>query len=252
MLAPQNAASPITNPNDPALNPKPTPVAQTPKPEVKPTPVTPKPEVKPTPVAPKPPDQILDEATKLFQADLKSAGIADLTTSGDSAYYAAIKSGLILLPATFWSFSPLFNFTSGDSRYDLFSLEKQLQSAHKTYQECLDAKKTGRFIGIYGDDIESAGKKVETLRAQLIKANAEFNGLYDQCRGIAEEAKRAIAAKEVEIKNLNAEAAKIGRDPSRGGELDKMYSRINDAEKEIKGEREKVASFESMKAVFKR
>ncbi|HNV71791.1 MAG TPA: hypothetical protein PKO06_18950, partial [Candidatus Ozemobacteraceae bacterium] len=210
----------------------------TPKPE-------PKPEVKPEPAKP------VDEYIKLFQADLKNMGIKDISGMKDSAYYNALNKARGLVAGSWWQSNPMDKFLMNDYK-NIWSLQKQLLDAHKTYQEVWEKRRTSKILGIFGNDIESAGKRVDQLKARLQEAWNEFLPVYDKAKAAAEEAKKNVSAKQEEIKKLEADFAKLGRDPSKAAEVDRIATAIENARDQIKDDEAKVQQFEPMKALFGR
>jgi len=209
--------------------------------------------------APKPPEKPkVDEkkaetmAERNFNADLAKIGVPNLAGK-EKAYYDAVDSLSKLLPGKMISYSgpddiPQNRFHGGF--YDLVALQKSLKDAHKLYEEMVQKKDTDRFLGIFGDNIESAAKKVQEAREKLSKAYTELKSLYNEGKAKADKASAEIAKLQAENKDIEKKYDQLKENPDNGKELQKLAETFKKNNEKIKDLQEDVKLFEPIKGVF--
>lgn len=246
------------NDNGNAVKPK------DPKPADKPAdkPKDPKPADKPA-EQPKPADKPADKpavdqakaaslAEKNFNSDLKNIGIPNLINRSKE-YETAIRGLGNILPnkldeSGYNDGQPQNRFLGGFS--DISNKQKALLDAHKLFEEMVQTKDTDRFLGIFGNNIESASKKVKEAQDELKKAVADLKGIYTEAKGKADAAATEIAKKKAESKDAEVQYEKLKSDPSNGKELQRLAEILNNSGKDIEKLQKTVDSFKASKDLF--
>ncbi|MBI3037646.1 hypothetical protein HYY75_01160, partial [bacterium] len=250
--------TPLPAPSEPKPSPKPAP-APKPKPEPSPKPApTPKPKPEPTPKpTPTPVDEKKVEgiAESNFKSFLSSNQIPDIAGKEKEFYNAFNFHVTSIFKDGFFGTSPFSEFTEpADHDRNLVLLQKQLKEALKLYERKVQegAKGSSKFLGIFGDTIESAGKKVEQAKARFLKQWKEFVPVYDKVKAKVEVAKSDIIRMNNEIKYSKKKYEELKSDASNYKEVQRLAKLISDNEKQIPKEQAKVDAFAKMQAVIQR
>ncbi|MDD3148506.1 MAG: LysM peptidoglycan-binding domain-containing protein [Candidatus Riflebacteria bacterium] len=189
-----------------------------------------------------------------YQKMLGEIGAPDLADKR-SDYYKAIKNGSDLLSkgffggtTSFYKFVNAYDFPE----YDIPSLQRDLRESQKNYEKAIDKDKTSRTLGIFGDTIESAGKKVEQSRARLEKAWKELGKALDESKAKAKELESNVTSNKSKAATVQKELDKLDKyDSKNASEVQKLSKEVKEINDKIKDDEEKLANYKELKRVFK-
>lgn len=189
-----------------------------------------------------------------YQKMLSEIGIPDLADKRD-AYYKGIKNGSVLLSKGFFGGTTSFyKFVNSMDypEYDIPSLQRDLREAQKSYEKAIDKNKTSRTLGIFGDTIESAGKKVEQSRARLEKAWGELGKALDESKAKAKELEGNVSSNKAKAATAQKELDKLDKyDSKNAGEVQRLSKEIKDINENISDDEKKLSNYKELKSVFK-
>lgn len=189
-----------------------------------------------------------------YQKMLSEIGIPDLADKRD-AYYKGIKNGSDLLSKGFFGGTTSFyKFVNSMDypEYDIPSLQRDLREAQKSYEKAIDKNKTSRTLGIFGDTIESAGKKVEQSRARLEKAWGELGKALDESKAKAKELEGNVSSNKAKAATAQKELDKLDKyDSKNAGEVQRLSKEIKDINENISDDEKKLSNYKELKSVFK-
>lgn len=189
-----------------------------------------------------------------YQKMLSEIGIPDLADKRD-AYYKGIKNGSDLLSKGFFGGTTSFyKFVNSMDypEYDIPSLQRDLREAQKSYEKAIDKNKTSRTLGIFGETIESAGKKVEQSRARLEKAWGELGKALDESKGKAKELEGNVSSNKAKAATAQKELDKLDKyDSKNAGEVQRLSKEIKDINEKISDDEKKLNNYKELKSVFK-
>jgi len=193
-------------------------------------------------------------AATRYQKILSEIGIPDLADKRD-AYYKGIKNGSDLLSKGFFGGTTSFyKFVNSMDypEFDIPSLQRDLREAQKSYEKAIDKNKTSRTLGIFGDTIESAGKKVEQSRARLEKAWGELGKALDESKAKAKELEGNVSSNKAKAAAAQKELDKLDKyDSKNAGEVQKLSKEIKDINEKISDDEKKLSNYKELKSVFK-
>ncbi len=189
-----------------------------------------------------------------YQKMLGEIGIPDLADKSND-YYKGIKNGSDLLSKGFFGgTTPFYKFVNSMDypEYDIPSLQRDLREAQKSYEKAIDRNKTSRTLGIFGDTIESAGKKVEQSRARLEKAWGELGKALDESKTKAKELEGNVSSNKAKAAAAQTELDKLDKyDSKNAGEVQKLSKEIKDINEKISDDEKKLNNYKELKSVFK-
>lgn len=189
-----------------------------------------------------------------YQKMLGEIGAPDLADKG-SEYYKAVKNGSDLLSKGFFGGTTSFyKFVNAVDfpEYDIPSLQRDLRESQKDYEKAIDKNKTSRTLGIFGDTIESAGKRVEQSKARLEKAWKEMGKALDDSKAKAKELEGNVAGNKAKAAAAQKELDKLDKyDSKNAGEVQKLSKEIKDINDKVKDDEEKLDNYKQLKSVFK-
>lgn len=199
-------------------------------------------------------EKVAKAAETRYQKMLSEIGAPDLADNR-KAYNSAIKNGSKLMSkGLFGGVTPFYKFvnTADYSDFDIPSLEKELRSSQKHYEEIVDKNKTSRVLGIFGDTIESAGKKVEQNKQRLAKAWTSLQEALKQASNKAAEVEAQL--KDNRSKLAEAEKSLAGLDKYDSANSEKVQAFSKEVKK-LKDEAadltEKIDQYNDLKKTFK-
>ena len=177
---------------------------------------------------------------------MKMPNIADQRKEYDKAIWDATR----FLPATFWKASPFYKFTDGPKH--LVILQNQLLEAQKLYEKKVREQDTDKFLGIWGDNIESAAKKVKEAKGKLQEAWNEAQAVFAQAKEKATGLESEIKANNTEIASIKKELAKIDQyNPDNGPKVQELLGKVRTCEAKIKDRQEQLENYAKIKALFR-
>ncbi len=189
-----------------------------------------------------------------YQKMLSEIGIPDLADKRND-YYKGIKNGSDLLSKGFFGgTTPFYKFVNSMDypEYDIPSLQRDLREAQKNYEKAIDKNKTNRILGIFGDTIESAGKKVEQSRARLAKAWGELGKALDESKAKAKELEGNVSGNKAKAAAAQKELDKFDKyDSKNAGEVQRLSKEIKDINEKISDDEKKLNNYKELKSVFK-
>ncbi|OIP31845.1 hypothetical protein AUK22_00625 [bacterium CG2_30_54_10] len=184
-----------------------------------------------------------------YAADLAKLGIPSIV-GRERDYNAAIDRACGLYP-DFLAFMPHYEGDYYVQGMSLHTLEYNLQKAQQLYEQKVKEQDTSRFLGIFGDDIDSASRKVQEARAELSKGWSAFKSAYAKAKGkvngIQGERDRAASAK----RDAEAKLAKLDQyNPDNGKEVQWLIEEIKDKQSDIDDFQKKIDQFEPLRKMF--
>ena len=189
-----------------------------------------------------------------YQKILSEIGVPDLADKRND-YYKGIKNGSDLLSKGFFGGTTSFyKFVNSMDfpEYDIPSLQRDLREAQKNYEKAIDKNKTGRVLGIFGDTIESAGKKVEQSRARLEKAWGELGKALDESKAKAKELEANVSSNKAKAATAQKELDKLDKyDSKNAGEVQRLSKEIKDINEKVSDDEKKLNNYKELKSVFK-
>jgi chromosome segregation ATPase len=169
-------------------------------------------------------------------------------------YRAAVRAGSKLMSKGFFGgTTPFFKFyrESEYPEYNIHQLQEDLKAAQEKYEKLVTENKTEKTLGIFGDDIESAAKKVQMSTAKLQQAWYHMKKALGAAQEKANELEQKIEKENQEIQKILDEMNKIEKFDAKNGRAIKKHQRkIKKHQKEIKEAKEKLEHFAKLKEVF--
>jgi len=189
-----------------------------------------------------------------YQKMINEIGSPDLADRR-SEYYKAVNSGSKLLSKGFFggttSFYKFVN-TVDYPAYDIPALQRDLRESQKNYEKAVDNNKTSRTLGIFGDTIESAGKKVEQSRARLEKAWGEMQTALGEAKTKAKELEGNVAGNKTKAAAAQKELDKLDKyDAKNSAQIQKLSKDIKEINEKIDDDQKKLDNYNELKGVFK-
>ena len=189
-----------------------------------------------------------------YQKMINEIGSPDLADRR-SEYYKAVNSGSKLLSKGFFSGTTSFyKFvnTVDYPAYDIPALQRDLRESQKNYEKAVDNNKTSRTLGIFGDTIESAGKKVEQSRARLEKAWGEMEKALGEAKSKAKELEGNVAGNKTKATSIQKELDKLDKyDAKNSAQIQKLSKEIKEINEQIDDDQKKLDDYGQLKSVFK-
>jgi hypothetical protein len=137
-----------------------------------------------------------------------------------------------------------------DYYHNICILEKNLKAAHQLYERKVQERDVNRFLGIFGDDIESAGKKVLAAREALSNNWTELKGHIEQARQKVDASKTEADRLHKRNREIQDRLNMIQNDPSKAAEVQKLYKEAVEVVENGRKAQAEVARFELVKKVF--
>jgi murein DD-endopeptidase MepM/ murein hydrolase activator NlpD len=199
-----------------------------------------------------------DEAKKndpqnRFEAILAENNMPDVSDSYKD-YRAAVNAGSKLMSKGFFGgTTPFFKFyrESEYPEYNIHQLQENLKAAQAKYEKLVTENRTEKTLGIFGDDIESAAKKVQMSTAKLQQAWYHMKKALAAAQEKANELEKKIDNENQEIQKILDEMKKIEKFDAKNGKIIKKHQKnIKKHQKEIKEAKEKLEHFAKLKEVF--
>ncbi len=183
-------------------------------------------------------------AQKNYEADLAKIGMPNIF--GKEKEYLSAISKASELNGKYLHFSPYVDFG-----VSLHTLQYELLKAQELYEEKVREGDTEKFLGIFGNNIESAAKKVAACRERLAKAWGEFKKVHDegkaQVKTIKADIDKAAAAKKAAEDKL----AKLDKyNPDNGKQVQELMEEIKNQQKTIDKLQKKVGYLDPLLKLF--
>lgn len=194
-----------------------------------------------------------EKAKTKYQQIIKGLGMPDLADNR-RGYYDAMNKGYKVVAKGVFSSNSFAKFCDPINfpMYDIYMLQRDLRSSQEHYEKMVDQNRTGRFLGIFGDTIESAGKKVEASKARLEKAWTELKKSLDEAKTKATELENKIKTDKARVEAINKELNGLDKYDSANAaqvqRLNKEAKKIND---DISDAQKKVNDYGVLKSMFK-
>ncbi|NLI76712.1 MAG: LysM peptidoglycan-binding domain-containing protein [Candidatus Riflebacteria bacterium] len=183
-------------------------------------------------------------AQKNFEADLAKIGMPNIF--GKEREYLSAIAAAADLNGGYLHFSPYVDFG-----VSLHTLQYELLKAQELYEEKVREGDTDKFLGIFGNNIESAAKKVASCREKLAKEWEKFKKVHDegkaQVKTIKADIDKAAAAKKAAEDKL----AKLDKyNPDNGKQVQELMEEIKDQQKAIDKLQKKVGYLDPLLKLF--
>lgn len=188
-----------------------------------------------------------------YQKMLSEIGMPDLADNRNG-YYKAVKSGSELLSKGFFGTTAFYKFVNPIDfpELDIPSLQRDLREAQKNYEKMVDKNKTSRTLGIFGDTIESAGKKVTESRQRLDKAWGSLKEALNASTAKAKELESNVSTNRAKAAAAQKELDKLDRyDSANAAQVQKLNREIKDINDQISDDEEKLGCYKDLKSTFK-
>ncbi|RCK80769.1 MAG: N-acetylmuramoyl-L-alanine amidase [Candidatus Ozemobacter sibiricus] len=192
-------------------------------------------------------------AQKNYEADLAKIGMPNILGQ-ERAYLTAIDRAATLNPK-YNQFSPFnqdpFGYGYAAPGISLHTLQYQLFEAQKLYEEMVAKNDTEKFLGIFGNDIESAAKKVKECRERLAKAWSDFQKVHNESKQQVAGIKSDIAKIQEAKKAAEDKLAKLDRyNPDNGPQVQALLKEIKAKDEEIAKLQKKAGYLDDLLKLF--
>lgn len=193
-------------------------------------------------------------AQKNYEADLAKIGMPNILGQ-ERAYINAIERASRLNPK-YNQFSPFHQDPFVYGYYaapgiSLHTLQYQLFEAQKLYEEMVNKNDTEKFLGIFGNDIESAAKKVKECRERLAKAWSDFQKVHNEGKQQVAGIKSDIAKAQEAKKAAEDKLAKLDRyNPDNGPQVQALLKEIKAKDEEIAKLQKKAGYLDDLLKLF--
>lgn len=194
-----------------------------------------------------------EKAKTKYQQIIRGLGMPDLADNR-RGYYDAMNKGYKVVARGVFSSNSFAKFCDPINfpMFDIYMLQRDLRSSQEHYEKMVDQNRTGRFLGIFGDTIESAGKKVEASKARLERAWTELKKSLDEAKTKATELENKIKTDKARVEAINKELSGLDKYDSANAaqvqRLNKEAKKIND---DIADAQKKVNDYGVLKSMFK-
>lgn len=194
-----------------------------------------------------------EKAATKYQQIIKGMGMPDLSNKGGAYYNAMSKGAQVVNKGAFKSNSfAKFCDPMNYPQYDVARLQKDLSNAQANYEKTVDKNKTSRVLGIFGDTIESAGKKVEDSKKRLEKAWTELKKSMNEAEGIAKGLKTEVAANKTKIAAAKKDLSKLDAyDSANAKQVQKLNKDIKNLNESISDSQKKIDAYQVLNTTFK-
>lgn len=196
--------------------------------------------------------ELAKAAATRYQKMLSEMGAPDLADSKN--YYNAVKKGSELLSKGFFGTTAFYKFlnTADYPESNIPAMQRDLREAQKHYEEMVDKNKTSRVLGIFGDTIESAGKKVEQSQQSLAKAWSSMKEALSAATAKAKELESNVSSNKSKVASAQAELAKLDKyDSANADQVQKLNKEMKNLNEQISDDEEKLAGYKELKSTFK-
>jgi len=191
-------------------------------------------------------------ANTKYQQIIRAFGMPDLADNR-RGYYDAMNKGYKVIARGAFSSNSFAKFCDPINfpMYDIYMLQRDLRSSQQHYEKMVDQNRTGRFLGIFGDTIESAGRKVEASKARLERAWTELKKSLDEAKTKAAELDNQIKTDRARIAEINAELSGLDRyDSVNAAQVQRLNREVKKLNDDISDAQKKVDDFGALKSMF--
>lgn len=194
-----------------------------------------------------------EKAATKYQQIIKGMGMPDLADNS-RGYYDAIRKGAQVVHRGIFKSNSFDKFMNPMDypESDIYQLQRDLRNSQQQYEKMVDKNKTSRVLGIFGDTIESAGKRVEESRQRLAKAWTELKKSLDEAKSKAGELTSEVAGSKAKIEAANKELAKLDKyDSANASQVQKLNKEIKELNEGIADSQKKLDAYQTLKSTFK-
>jgi septal ring factor EnvC (AmiA/AmiB activator) len=199
-------------------------------------------------------EKAAEEAAKnKYQQIISSMGMPDLADN-TKGYLDAMKKGAKLIDRGFLKSNSFdkFCYPYDYPMYNIVELQQMLRSAQQHYENMVDKNRTSRVLGIFGDTIESAGKKVDQAKSRLEKAWGELKKSLDEAKTKSQELEKEVSGNKTRIDAANKELSKLDQyDTSNASQVQKLKKEIKDLTEKNSDAQKKLDGYQTLKSTFK-
>ncbi|EKD81026.1 MAG: hypothetical protein ACD_39C02024G0001, partial [uncultured bacterium] len=192
--------------------------------------------------------EMAKSANVQYQKFLKDLKMPELSMKS-SEYYKTIHDGMTLVrEGKIFKSSPFDYFYQG---YNLVDLQKTLLASQLHYEKMVDKDRTNFFLGLVGQNIQSAGKRVEQDKARLKEAWAKMGKALEATKTETGKLKEEAKANRVRAKAAAAELAKLDAyDAANYKAVAKLKSEIKDLDSDNKDLETNIGKLENITKSF--
>ena len=197
--------------------------------------------------------ELAKAAETRYQKMLNEIGAPDLAENS-KGYYNAVRSGSELMSKGFFGTTEFYKFMNPTDfpEQNIPALQRDLREAQKNYEKMVDKNKTGRFLGILGDTIESAGKKVEQAKESLDRGWSSMKEALSAATAKAKELESNVASNKAKAGAAQQELNKIDKyDSSKADQVQKLSKEIKELNEKVSDDSKKLDCYKDLKSTFK-
>lgn len=194
-----------------------------------------------------------EKAASKYQQIIKGMGMPDLADNS-RGYYDAIRKGAQVIHRGIFKSNSFDKFMNPMDypESDIYQLQRDLRNSQQQYEKMVDKNKTSRVLGIFGDTIESAGKRVEESKQRLAKAWTELKKSLDEAKSKAAELTTEVAGNKAKIEAANKELAKLDKyDAANASQVQSLNKEIKELNDGIADSQKKLDAYQTLKSTFK-